>query len=223
MICATCGARNPDTAAWCLQCFTVLDDSAGAGPDAGDAVGSPEEDGAGSAEDEPAGRFRRSGDAVDWRCEVCGRWNPLETPNCPACGTTLTEQFAEPDDAPAGVDATVAMIATAVLPGLGHLLLSRTGSGVARAVVYVIWLLGGWLLLSEALGAGQSALAAVPLLIGAAVVWAVSQYDTHLLLSGRDADAQLLRPRVFLWLVVGVIGLLIATFAVTTATLAGRT
>jgi hypothetical protein len=104
-----------------------------------------------------------------------------------------------------------------VLPGAGHLLAGRTGTGSARLLLWLLWLVGG---LSTARGAGDVRLAApgLVLLAGAAVLWAATLVDVRRLAAGDDAE--LLAPRPLLWLVGGVLVALV--LAVSAAAFLGR-
>lgn len=219
--CPTCGARNPENAGWCSQCYTDLrtpaepppatgtetaprPDATPAAPTPIAPTGTP----AGDATADAGGRFRRSGEEFEWRCEVCATWNPVGTTACSVCGTSFGRSVGLEEEEPLrDVDEGTVLIASAFLPGLGHILLGRTGMGVVRALTYVIWLAGGWILLRGAAGTGGTVLPAVPLLLGAFLLWVASGYDA-VALAG-DRGREVLTPRIFFWLVVGVIGLLI--------------
>lgn len=222
MRCPSCGARNPDSAAWCTQCYTTFADGEAALPQtdddapAVDPVAAGDEAAHGADADGDVAteggdrRFRDADDGLEWRCAVCSSWNPLETSGCATCGAPFGRTLAEePDDVIARGTSTV-LVLSAVLPGAGHVALGRTVDGVVRAVMYVLWLAGALALLRAAAGTPAPALPAAPLGIGALALWLLSVLDAVALAEGsRD---QLLTPRVFLWLVVGVIGALIAAF-----------
>lgn len=256
MRCPSCGARNPDSAAWCTQCYQTFADEgaapaeaeeasvpADAEPDAADhpdadpggtrgpdapvgpapvasatgtgsdddgtvgEVGAPVGDAAARDEGE---RFRGADGGLEWRCAVCSSWNPLEASACSICGAPFGRTVADEPETVVDRDATTVLLLSAVLPGAGHLALGRTVDGVVRAVMYVLWLAGALALLRAAAGTPAPALPAAPLGIGALALWVLSALDAVGLAEGsRD---QLLTPRVFLWLVVGVVGALIAAF-----------
>ncbi len=189
-------------------------DDAAAGPSAG-ALRSPEETtratsgpaGATSGVDEPGIRheiFRRRDGEVEWACPRCGTYTHIEQPACAACGTDMTAHFesAEPaDDRQQPQQWTAALWLSAVAPGAGHLLINRVGTGLARVLLFVVWLGGGWAMLRAD---GPGGPVAAPLLLGAAVIWAGSLADLVFLARG---GRELLAGRVLLWLVVGVTGL----------------
>lgn len=231
MRCPSCDARNPDDAAWCSQCFATLatpaptdptqpdadpTDAAPTGRRRAPAVPSapPATGQATPTTVGPGDRMRRSEGGIEWRCAVCDTWNPLSlesgtTDVCTACQTPLREIVVQgPATASAPrVSETTALVGTALLPGLGHVLLGRAASGGARMLLYVVWLAGSLALLAGAAGSGQSLLPAAVLLVGAALVWAGSMADTFGL--ARHTGRELLQPRVLLWIVVGVLGLLV--------------
>lgn len=234
MRCDACGAANPASAAWCNQCLRSLVDAPTREPSPTPARTAPpasarEASAAGvrarhapaAAADaalRPAVRRRDDG-AVEWQCPTCGRASGLDDSACRACGTSLAAGFA----AAGGRDATpgrppvapgVGLALSAVLPGAGHLASGRLGSGFARALLYAVWLPGG-AALAVAPGAGSLAVA-VPLLLGALVLWAASLADVVALHAG---GRQLADGRALLWLVVAVLALTLigATAAVGSA------
>lgn len=231
MRCPACDARNPDDATWCGQCFAPLGMPAAAetaaSPAEAPAAGPGPEDRshtrpAAAGSDRP--ELRRQGDAVEWRCPTCETWNPIDDDRCMSCGRTFVSGF----DAPAPHDAattapvseTTVVLLSALLPGAGHIAAGRVATGIARALTYVVWLVGGVLLLREASGTGASVLPAAPLLVGALVVWGLSGVDAlHL---ARHEHRELLGPRTLLWLVVGVVGATTVSFLVAALGVAAR-
>lgn len=244
MRCPACGARNPETAAWCSQCFTTLgepgtapehaeeSDPAPAPSAATEApTGAARPDGATTTAQQPstdaagattavgradtAGgdhRFRTTDEGIDWRCEVCDGWSPIERTTCATCGAPFARAVDAGGPEPSELlSENGALVASIALPGLGHYLMGRRGQGVARAAVFLTWFVGGLVLLASALGASASILPAVPLLAGALVVWLASVADALTVHRGRGQE--LLRPRVLLWLTVVVIGATMLSFA----------
>lgn len=218
MRCPRCNARNPEGADWCTQCYADLrPPSEPAEPPEGGPA--PEHEGApaersGSGEGGPLrtgeGRFRTRDGELEWRCAVCAEWNPLGAGACTVCGTAFGRTLGGGDEEPlADVEPATVVLASGILPGAGHILLGRTAQGVTRAAIFLFCLVGGYLLLRSAAASGQSLLPASPLLLGAAIVWAGSIYD-GLALTARQRE--LLTPRVLVWLVLGVVGLLLVSF-----------
>lgn len=215
MRCPTCGARNSPRAEWCSQCYAALGEStepsgpvdeadAPVEPAPGATVGRQTDEG---EPDEVAHGFRQGDDGLEWGCAVCGAWNDLDAAVCGTCGEPFARTIAggdEPDLTPR--DPSTVLLASVVLPGAGHIALGRVGDGVVRAVTYLLWIGGALILLRGA----TPLLPVVPLLVGALGLLAVSVRDAvHLAEGGAD---QFLSPRVFLWLVVGVVGALVAAF-----------
>lgn len=155
------------------------------------------------------GRFRETDEGLEWVCAVCQEWNPIERVTCTVCSTPFgrtlgTEEAVDrPDVAPA-----VLTIASLVLPGAGHWLLRMRGAAVLRALLAVVWGLGGLTLFLRARASGQSFLPAVPLLLGWAVVAAGSANDAVAEAGG--SGSKVLNGRVLLWLTLVVVG---GTFA----------
>lgn len=237
MRCPACGARNPESAEWCTQCFaplrtepepalpeTLRPDTSQPGtprPEASSAAPHGPPSPSGPSVEEPVdtadGRFRRTDEGLDWRCQVCGEWNPIERSTCHICGAGFGRGLEEPDDGLRDVSESTVLVASAAVPGLGHILMGRPTTGAARLATWLLWLVGGLWLMFEARGAGGSVVPSLPLLLGAVVIWVLSPVDAVLALRG--SDQELLRPRVFLWLVVGVIALLLMTFLASAVTL----
>jgi hypothetical protein len=101
-------------------------------------------------------------------------------------------------------------MASVLLPGLGHVLRGRVGTGLARSVLWLLWGGGG---LAVLLGSGGGAAAAV-LLLAALLVWAVTLVDLQRLSVGRPPLAT---ARVLAWSVVGVT-IVLALLALAAAT-----
>lgn len=206
MQCTACGASNPPGADWCNQCFAPAGGRVVAGQDpTGDTAPDSEVDGRSGPAPPGAGSdgaFRRRDGTVEWACPRCGTYTSVEEPVCQACGTPMTERFAgseQPEHQPQ--QWTTALWLSVVAPGAGHLLVNRIGGGIARVLLFLVWVAGGWTLL-QADGPGGPV--AAPLLLGAAVIWAGSLADLVFLSRG---GRELLGGRVLLWLVVGVTGL----------------
>lgn len=225
MRCPACGARNPGSAQWCGQCFASLEQGPAASTpqpaaapeqrEATSSTPSPQAPGRPQAgEGQVASLFRRTAEGIDWRCEVCDTWNPIERTTCSVCGAAFSRTVAAPEERRPLVDVppAVPVLATAVLPGAGHVLLGAVTSGVARLLLYAVWLLGGLLLLREAVGAEASTLPAVPLLAGAIVLALGSLMDVMQL--QRGSASEVLGPRALLWLTVGVLGLTMLSLVV---------
>jgi hypothetical protein len=151
---------------------------------------------------------------VEWRCRRCEAWSPLLSSTCTTCGGPR-EGFGEdpPTTAARVPDVSVLLAVSVVLPGVGHLLAGRPGTGVARLLLWLLWLGPG---LPAVLGA-QGAVAALPglvLLAGAAVLWATTLVDVQRLAGGDGREV--LTSRRLLWLVGAVVaGAVLAVFVAT--------
>ena len=181
--CPNCGARNATAAAWCTQCFAPLGQG-GAGvqpdpqpdpqPDAEEPPVSRQggRDGAAAAADpDAAGRDIRQRDGeVEWRCDACETWQPLGLIHCGTCGTVRTGFGYLPRTARVRATPTTALVVSVVLPGLGHLLLGAIGAGIARLVLWAVWIVGGIGLVLEPASRGIGGV----LVVGALALWLAS-------------------------------------------------
>lgn len=155
------------------------------------------------------GRFRETDEGLEWVCDTCQEWNPIERITCTVCSTPFGRTLgAESEPDRPDISPAVLTVASLVLPGTGHWLLGLRGAGLLRAVLGVVWGLGGLTLFLQARGSGQSFLPAIPLLLGWAVVAAGSANDA--VVEGGGKGQIVLHGRVLLWLTLGVVG---GTFA----------
>jgi hypothetical protein len=225
MRCPGCAARNAEDAAWCTQCFASLTRLTGARetgvpaleeriPAVSAAVAS---DGAVDPTPVTPHDVRERDGEVEWRCRGCERWSRLAIATCGTCGTGRTGFGEDRDPGRRVVGVGTAVTASLLLPGLGHLLAGAVGSGLARAVLWVVWAGAG---LGDLRGARGSlaavSLAAVSLaavsLVGALVLWAASAIDAASLAGG--TGRQLLEGRRMVALVAVVTaGMLLAVSA----------
>ncbi len=148
--------------------------------------------------------IRVDGDRIEWRCDRCEGWNPMERPDCGTCGGARVGFT--PGSAPAPAVTTTGsaapLLASALLPGLGHLLVGRPGSGTARVLLWLLWAGGAGAALVSA------GLSGAVLVLGLAAIglWLLSLHDLVQLSKGR---AEVLSGRVLAWSVVGVTTLLV--------------
>jgi ribosomal protein L40E len=203
--CGACGARNTDRATFCTQCYGPLGEpppaSAGPPPTVDPA---PTEDRAPAAGGGADRGVRDREGVVEWRCRRCGAWSALTATTCATCGGER-EGFGVGSGRRADrpVPPAVVLIASALLPGAGHLLVGRVGTGVARLVLWVLWLPAGAAMVRAA-GVVVVAAPGLALLIGASLLWLATLVDARRLTVG-DAR-EVLAPRPLLWLVAGVVG-----------------
>lgn len=153
--------------------------------------------------------FRLAPDgSLQWICARCGQYSALDDLRCRVCGAGIAERY-EARSQPPAANWGAALALSALLPGAGQLALGRYGSGVARCLLFVVWLLG-----AAALTAAGAGAAGAPLWLGTVTLWAGSVLDVTRL---RHGQAELLTGRVLLWLVVAVTLLLVVAVAVATA------
>ena len=214
MRCPQCGATNPDSAAWCGQCLTRFDQPEDPAPpsevdpaprgttddgrsvvDAADAVAA--ETLAPPRTGDVSSGFRREGDEVQWQCPQCDQFNSIDVHHCQICGTAFLSRFQETEPEPPR-NWTAALLMTVLAPGAGHISVGRYGTGVARLVLYLGWVVGAMTVAGFA--GGRGVLVVTPLVLGALVLWAGSIVDVYRLQHG---ESELLGGRSLLWLVVG--------------------
>lgn len=209
MRCPGCGATNSDRASWCGQCYTTLAPQRQApAPTAGPAAGPGV-----TAQQSVSGAlrtrgFRRDPDGgLQWACARCGQYSALDDLRCGVCGAGIAERYEPPGPTPTA-NWGAALALSALLPGAGQLALGRYGTGVARCLLFVVWLLG-----AAALTAAGAGVAGAPLWLGTVALWAASVLDVLRL---RQGQPELLAGRALLWLVVAVTLLLVVAVAVAT-------
>lgn len=230
--CPACGARNGVSAEWCTQCFTPLGEDpttgAAAGTGAADTpvqadVPPPPAPGSevsgGPVPPAPAagtgglrsggGRFRQADDGLEWACATCGEWNSIELLTCTVCSAPFGSATGD-EQQPARTDVPIALLVggSVVLPGLGHWLLGLRGTALLRAVLALVWGIGGLALFVQARASGQSLAPAIPLLLGWAIIAGGSANDAFVEAGGNGQ--RVLVGRTLLWLTIAVIG---GTFA----------
>jgi rubredoxin len=144
---------------------------------------------------------------ITWSCPQCDRVNPLDADRCEVCDFAFTELLATPesgDDRPER-DPGTATLLSLVLPGAGHAYLGMWGQAVARAIIST-WVVAVAFFAGRSGGPG-----AMPILglfgIAAFGLWLVSAHDAYREATG-DPRAALLRDRMFLYTVLGLLGLL---------------
>lgn len=197
IVCSECGARNPADVAWCGQCFASL----ASGADPADATTSHD---AAQAE-EPAAALERNSSgsekAAVWVCSVCETSNPLEEPQCSACGTSIYTSFGADDAEHRDADPRRALLRSIIFPGLGHTYAGQSLLGAAVVGLTLMTLgFGIALVITRVTGFGW------PLIALALGIWVAAAFDV-LRIAGRVTDGLLLRPRV----VTALVGLVMVT------------
>jgi hypothetical protein len=214
VICPACGARNAAKAAWCSQCYAPLGAAADTDPETG--VREPDVRERDIRERDVRERDVRERDGeVEWRCGACGGWTPLHLAACLHCASPrrgFGEAATPVRTFPSG--GGVVLAASLVLPGLGHLLVGRSGTGLARIVLAVLWVGGGLSLVRN--GGGGTAPGLI-LLAGALVLWLATAVDARYLAAG--SRTELLGSRALAVLVAVVTGGLVLATVVTAPSL----
>jgi hypothetical protein len=228
--CPACDARNAASAGWCTQCYAPLGqvaapraaaiadgDEAPAGDSTRDVPDRDVHDRGARDRDARDRDVRERAGVVEWRCPRCEAWSPLLAPTCVACsgprqgfGEVVApgrERLPPPE---------YLVGASVVLPGAGHLVAGRVGTGAARLLLWLVWLLPGLAIVRGA--AGVAALPGIAMLAGAGALWAATLVDAQRLASGDDRE--LLAARALRWLVGAV--LVAVVLAVLLATVASR-
>lgn len=236
--CPNCNALISIDAEWCGQCYEPLRARPEV-PDAETGTGAstssphpPTIAGPASQPSPPIGNgaripalsaaapsgIERTEAGTTWICPVCGERNEISLNRCGVCGASFAGLFEEPAPRPAIVP-TTALIASLVLPGLGHWLAGRRGDGVARTILFV-WLAGTVLVLAASRsgkGLGPIASLFALFLVGAAVLWLESAIDAYRVASDLEP---VVSSRALLWASAGfvVLSAIVATIVALPAT-----
>lgn len=227
--CPHCGGLNPADAQWCGQCLKPFERAAPApeaapdqqatvvaAPDSGVAA-PPAEPGLGAETPVAPARptaassgspraFSVSAEGITWTCPTCQTGNPIESNVCSVCGTTFA-QMVNPGPQRPERDPNTAALVSLFYPGAGHAYLGMWSDAIARAVVST-WAIAVALIAGFA--SGQAAGRLITILFGiiAFGLWAVAAHDAYR--SARHETTQvILRGRGFLYLVLGMLGLLL--------------
>jgi hypothetical protein len=210
--CDRCGARNAEGATWCTQCYASFTAPPAPAP-VSPAPVSPER--AGQERGGQDRDVRVVGGAVEWRCRRCEGWSALAAPTCTTCAAPRAGFGEEAATAPSrAVDPVVAVGASLLLPGAGHLLVGRTGTGAARAILWLLWVVPGIAALRAS--DGLRALPGLVLVLGAAALWAATLVDVRRAAEGDPQEV--LAPRMLAWLVGGVVLAVVVAVLVATTT-----
>jgi hypothetical protein len=208
-VCPRCGARNAPNLEWCGQCFERFSEGEPLFPGPiGEMPGEP-------AARVPPGPPLREGASVgsaepEWECRLCGRRNPIEANECPACGTPIVAALGAAPSSHAEVEPSTAAGWSLVFPGLGH---GKAGQGVLGLAIGL--LAATALVFAVVVGLAAGGRAAGPLLLVLVLgIWLVAALDAYHWAQGRP-DEVLLRPRVVS--VLAGVALLIFLFGISLA------
>lgn len=227
--CPSCGGLNPSGAQWCGQCLRRFADTepsrnaaevppaaavprppAAAPRETGDARAAPGESETGAAllaaEGVSRGAFTVTKEGITWTCPTCESPNPIDSYVCSVCGTSFSRMVHPPREAK-DRDPNMATLVSLFFPGAGHAYLGLWPEAIARAVVS-LWALS--VAVIAAFGANQSSGRLVTFLFGmiAFALWGINAHDTYRA-ARKENDMVILKGRGFLFLVLGLLGLLL--------------
>lgn len=236
--CPSCGGLNSSDAQWCGQCLERFaapepeplvearaEAAAGLAPPiradasqlsevapevapeaaATDASGAPA---AATAPAQPSdGRaFFVTPEGIKWTCPTCDTPNPIESFVCSVCGTTFS-QMVHPEPEMAEKDPNTAALVSLFFPGAGHGYLGLWGDAIARGIIS-LWVVA--VALIAAFAGEQASGRLVTILFGLVAfgLWAVASHDAYRA-ARKEKDRVILRGRGYLFLVLGLLGLLL--------------
>ncbi|MFN2390209.1 MAG: hypothetical protein ABR575_11480, partial [Actinomycetota bacterium] len=154
------------------------------------------------------GAFTITEDGVVWSCPRCETPNPLDAQMCEVCGTSFAE-LARPSEAQRPPrDPGMAALISLFLPGAGHGYLGLWGQAVARAAVST-WVVAVVIIAGLQRGVSGSLPIAIVFGIAAFGLWAVAAHDAYRE-AAREPKRVLLKGRVFMYVVLGLLLLLVA-------------
>lgn len=141
-----------------------------------------------------------------WECSSCGTDNSLEETFCSVCGTTFADTVRPPGPERVQRDPGMTAIWSLVFPGVGHAYLGMWGQAVSRGMVSV------WVTMTALLTAIQAEnglpMVTIVFALAATGLWIVNAHDAYRQASG-DERSVLLKGKVFLYVVLGLLTLLI--------------
>ena len=216
--CPSCGASNPEAAQWCSLCLERFDKPEPE-PDALKADGAASPPHKDQARKRDYSAFKVTEEGIKWICPTCTTANDLDLQACTACGSTFADAI-RPKPARVERDPARTALVSLFFPGAGHAYLGMWGQAVARGV------LSFWVVLVTVVGVldkkvpGSLAMATA-FGIAALVLWLVAAHDAY-----REATnnpgAVLLRGKRFLYVVLGLMGLLFIVMFAALMTARGR-
>jgi hypothetical protein len=211
--CSSCGGLNAAGADWCGQCLRRFTP-----PEAS----SPEPSRPGReippAADKPvartsgqSGAFRIDDRGVAWTCARCETVNDLRARVCSVCGTGFAETIKEPETPIVG-DPNKAVLYSLFYPGAGHAYLGLWSQAVARAVMST-WVVAVMMFAAFQKGVPGAMIIAVLFGLSSFVLWACAAHDAYRE-ARHEGGAVILKGRSFLWVTIGLLGLLFASLMV---------
>lgn len=153
------------------------------------------------------GAFKVTAAGVTWECTRCGTDNILDETFCSVCGSTFADTMRPPEVERVKRDPGMTAIWSMVFPGAGHAYLGMWGQAISRGMISV------WVTMTALLTAlqAENGLPLVTIVFGlaATALWVVHAHDAYREASG-EGGAVLLKGKVFLYVVLGLLTLLIA-------------
>lgn len=226
--CPKCGGLNRAGAQWCGQCLERFappkpleipgGSAEGGPPPPPPPPGAPQPEAAilselvaaqSSSHAAEGKTFLVDADGISWACKHCETVNSMETEICSVCGMSLADLLRPPGpERPKRDPNTVALISL-FWPGAGHGYIGQWGQAIARAVVSL------WVLIVAAVSLVQGGIGAMATIFGgvAFALWAIAAHDAFQEASNAPGRV-ILRPRYFLWLVLGLLVLLMGMLMV---------
>jgi hypothetical protein len=213
--CPSCGAINRAGADWCGQClkrFTAppAPPPARAVPEAPSegvpevAAPQPATEMPGAAQPTRRGAFTVIGRKVTWTCARCETVNDINQTLCPVCGATLADTVRPDEPRIKERDPGTVAMYSLFFPGAGHAYLGLWGQAIARTVLS-LWVVT--VALYTAVQGGSSRVIAVIFALAAFALWAIAAHDAYREATS-DARSVILKPRMFLYVTLGLLGLL---------------
>ena len=232
--CPHCGGLNPVNADWCGQCLERFTPKPAPAPVAvapppvdepavdidallsgitAEATSEKEEAPPRPAAPPPPaaavgtthGSFTVRKHGVVWTCSRCDTENPLDQQVCSVCGTTFAEVVRPKEERPER-DPGMAAMASLFFPGAGHGYLGLWGQAIARGVLHA-WVLFVVLIAVLQRGPGSGSVGIV-FGLAATGLWGVSAHDAYRE-ARHESNQVLLKGKVFLYLVLGLLVLLL--------------
>lgn len=155
------------------------------------------------------GAFKATERGVVWTCSRCDTENPLELQACSVCGTSFAEVVKGPEPERPARDPGTAALVSLFLPGAGHAYIGLWGQAVARGVISI------WVVLTALLGGVQGSAPLVAVFgAAAAALWVIAAHDAYREAEGASAAA-ILKGRVFMYVVMGLLGILFVLLVAT--------
>lgn len=156
------------------------------------------------------GAFSVTESGITWSCKACDSENPMDVAACVVCGSKLADTLRPPEPQRPPRDPNMTALVSLGFPGAGHAYLGLWPQAIARGVLQL------WVVAAALIGAiSGSTLLGVLFGIASFALWLVSAHDAYREASGQPGLV-LLKGRVFLWLVLGLLSILMIT-VVTTA------